>query len=255
MVIQLTKSYLYSQNRILDEKNNDFLENWKIHAYNSFHKSIMDNSKPFPCYFAVDSEKHGWSRYLFIDSAYDQKELLKLRDGIYEYIKTYQQIAKRTTLVIFFKPSSKQLLAEEYKKQFWNVLQFLIENDTEPWNPEIPTDPYHAKWEFCFAGEPIFVVCRAPIYAERQSRYTENGLEITLQPRGTLDDITGNTKQGKQVRKVIRKRLIAYDNISMHPDIGDYGAENSHEWKQYILPETNEESVMRCPITGVKKHD
>jgi len=41
----------------------------------------------------------------------------------------------------------------------------------------------------------------------------------------------------------------------MHPDIGDYGAENSHEWKQYILPETNEESVMRCPITGVKKHD
>ncbi|PEN12698.1 hypothetical protein CN630_33370, partial [Bacillus wiedmannii] len=91
-----------------------------------------------------------------------------------------------------------------------------------------------------------------PIYAERQSRYTENGLEITLQPRGTLDDITGNTKQGKQVRKVIRKRLLAYDNISMHPDIGDYGAENSHEWKQYILPETNEESVMRCPITGVK---
>ncbi|MEE6182573.1 hypothetical protein LAV80_12550 [Bacillus wiedmannii] len=22
------------------------------------------------------------------------------------------------------------------------------------------------------------------------------------------------------------------------------------EWKQYMLPETNEESVMRCPITG-----
>lgn len=255
MVIQSTKSYLYDQKRILKEQSIDFLEDWKIQSFNNFHTSIMDNSKPFPCYFAVDSEKHGWSRYLFADSAYDERELMKLRDGIYEYIKTYQQIAKRTTLVIFFKPSDKQLMAEEYKKQFWNVLQFLIKHDPEPWNPKIPADPYHAKWEFCFAGEPIFVVCRAPIYAERKSRYTDTGLEITLQPRGTLDDITGDTKQGKQVRKVIRKRLLAYDDISIHPDIGDYGTKDSYEWRQYMLPETNDESVVRCPITGEKKYD
>ncbi|MCC2326883.1 YqcI/YcgG family protein [Bacillus wiedmannii] len=250
-----TKMYLYDQKRIIEEQNKGILDEWKTVSFNNFHDSILDQSKPFPCYFAVDSEKHGWSRYIFSESAYDENELFKLRDGIYEYIKTYQQIAKRTTLVIFFKPSNKQLLAEEYKKQFWNVLQFLMRNDPEPWNAEIPIDPYNAKWEFCFGGEPIFVVCRAPIYSERKSRHTGTGLEITLQPRGTLDDITGDTKQGKQVRKVIRKRLLAYDDIPMHPDIGDYGIKETFEWKQYMLPETNEESVMRCPITGLKKND
>ena len=43
-----------------------------------------------------------------------------------------------------------------------------MRNDPEPWNAEIPIDPYNAKWEFCFGVEPIFVVCRAPIYSERK---------------------------------------------------------------------------------------
>ena len=53
---------------------------------------------------------------------------------------------------------------------------------------------------------------------------------------------------------MIRKRLLAYDDIPMHPDIGLRNKRNL-EWKQYMLPETNEESVMRCPITGLKKND
>ena len=57
-------------------------------------------------------------------------------------------------------------------------------------------------------------------YILREKVDIQEPTEITLQPRGTLDDITGDTKQGKQVRKVIRKRLLAYDDIPMHPDIG-----------------------------------
>ncbi|MEC2305794.1 YqcI/YcgG family protein [Heyndrickxia faecalis] len=94
----------------------------------------------------------------------------------------------------------------------------------------------------------IFGVCRAPFYTGRKSRYTMHGLKITMQPRGTLDDITADTKKGQQVRKLIRERLKNYDSVDLHPDIGNYGDPTNKEWRQYLLPETNDESVIRCPI-------
>ncbi|MDZ3952297.1 YqcI/YcgG family protein [Bacillus thuringiensis] len=248
-------SYLYDKSRITKEMKNGTLDDWKVKIHENFYENIIDPYKKFPCYFAVNSEKNGWSRYLFVNSAYDENELLKMKDGVYEYIKSYKKIAKRTTLVIFFKPTMKKMLAEDYKKQFWHVLNYLLLNDPEPWNSKIPRDPNNIKWEFCFAGEPIFVVCRAPFYSDRKSRYTEQSLEITLQPRGTLDDITGDTKQGKKIRELIRGKLLEYDDIAIHPDIGDYGENEKYEWKQYILPETNEESVTKCPLTTLEKTD
>ncbi|MED0662175.1 YqcI/YcgG family protein [Geobacillus thermodenitrificans] len=231
-------------NRRIKEKT---LKDWELECYQSFRDNILDKEHPYPCYFAVEAEKKGLSRYIFVQST-TEDELLRLRDGLYEYIKTYRNIGKRTTLVAFFKPPKEVVYAEYYKGQFWKVLQFLMEHDPEPWPRDIPTDPNHPKWEYCFGGEPIFVVCRAPIYHARKSRYTSNGLEITFQPRGTLDDITGDTPRGQQVREIIRARLKQYDAIPPHPDIGDYGDPDKREWKQYILPDTNEESVMRCPL-------
>ncbi len=34
----------------------------------------------------------------------------------------------------------------------------------------------------------------------------------------------------------------------MHPDAGDFVDPRTREWKQYMLPETNAESVARCPL-------
>ncbi|PSP42965.1 hypothetical protein BRC68_09520, partial [Halobacteriales archaeon QH_6_64_20] len=46
----------------------------------------------------------------------------------------------------------------------------------------------------------------------------------------------------------IRDRLREYDSVPRHPDSGDYADPRRHEWKQYMLPETNAESVARCPL-------
>jgi len=227
-------------------------EDWRSKSYDKFQENILDESSPFPCYFAVEAEKKGLARYIFIDSPYDNHELDRLRNGLYQYIGNYRSIGKRTTLVTFFKPSSHNLQAEDYKNQFWHVLQYLADHDPVSWPSDIPQNPEDPKWEFCFAGEPIFVVARAPFYSARKSRYTPYALEITMQPRGTLDDITGDTKKGQQVRRVIRERLKQYDLIPPHPDIGDYGTEQTREWMQYVLPDTNEESVVRCPFTRKK---
>lgn len=191
-------SSLLDQEKIKEGMEKGILKEWMITTYSDFRNSLLDDSAPYPCYFAVEAEKNGLIRYIFAESAYDTHELLNIRDGVYEYIKSYKSIGKRTTLVIFFKPSENELRAEDYKKQFWNVVKFLNENDPEPWPSEIPKDPNHPEWEFCFGGDPIFLVCRAPFYSDRKSRFTANGLEITMQPRGTLDDITADTKLGQQ---------------------------------------------------------
>lgn len=251
--MKTTKSLnLLDQKQVLDLIQPQGTADWKCNSFTSFRDQILDENSPFPCYFAVEAEKKGLARYIFIDSPYDKNELERLSDGLYQYIRVYQKIAKRTTLVIFFKPSSNDLKAEDYKHQFWYVLQYLTDHDPEPWPSDIPQNPEDPRWEFCFGGEPIFVVARAPFYSSRRSRYTPHALEITMQPRGTLDDITGDTMKGKQVRRVIRERLEQYDLIPPHPDLGDYGSEQTREWMQYILPDNNEESVVRCPFTGKK---
>ena len=71
---------------------------------------------------------------------------------------------------------------------------------------------------------------------------------MTIQPRGTLDDITGDTTEGMQARSIIRDRLTNYDDVDPHPDIGDYGNPATREWKQYLPPTSNEESLGELPF-------
>ncbi|MFP7225285.1 YqcI/YcgG family protein [Priestia filamentosa] len=97
MSTRLTERILFTKDEI--EVNSGLLDLWKIKNYQEFRENILDKNCPFPCYFAVDAEKKGHSRYIFCKSAEEEDELLKLRDGIYQYIKSYKEIAKRTTLV------------------------------------------------------------------------------------------------------------------------------------------------------------
>ena len=94
----------------------------------------------------------------------------------------------------------------------------------------------------------MFIVGRAPFYTDRKSRYTSYGLEMTIQPRRTLDDISGDTMEGKRARSVIRDRLKDYDDTAPHPDIGDYSDPETREWEQYLLPTSNEESLDEFPF-------
>lgn len=84
---------------------------------------------------------------------------------------------------IFFGPAVEKQSEWDYHEQFWKVLEFLHRRDLEPWLTDIPTEPDDPRWEFCFAGEPMFVVGRAPFYTNRKSRYMPYGLEMTIQPR------------------------------------------------------------------------
>jgi FPC/CPF motif-containing protein YcgG len=42
--------------------------------------------------------------------------------------------------------------------------------------------------------------------------------------------------------------MLAYDGMSVHPDIGFYGDIDNREWKQYALPDDNTSETGVCPF-------
>lgn len=69
-----------------------------------------------------------------------------------------------------------------------------------------------------------------------------------MQPGGVFDNLTGLDDAGQEARTIIRERQAEYDNIERHPDIGDLVDPRARQWKQFLLPEMNEESVVQCPL-------
>jgi FPC/CPF motif-containing protein YcgG len=224
------------------------LSEWKERRYRAFHRTMTDEAPPFPCYFAVDAHEDGDIRYLFAPSEATDEGKATFAEGLATYLGGARDIADLTSMAAFFEPPSEALSFEAYWNRFWGLLDYLHRHDPEPWPDEIPADPGDSEWEFCYAGEPMFVVARAPCYERRQSRHTPHGLEITVQPRWVFDGLGGDTEKGQRARSVIRDRLAAYDDVPCHPDIGEYGAPGVHEWQQYMLPDDNDERPSEFPI-------
>ena len=237
---------LFGRSELQDAIEAGELAAWKKNRYTAFRERMQETR--YPCHFAVNAERNDTARYLFVGRPRDRDALFKLKEGLQQYLERYQSIAERTTLVVFFNPPDGDQSEHEYRDHFWGVLEFLNEQDPKPWPSDVPEDPDDPEWEFCFCGESMFIVGRAPFYTDRKSRYTPHGLELTIQPRGVLDDISGDTIEGQRVRSIIRDRLTEYDDVSPHPDIGDYGEPNTREWKQYLLPTSNDESVNEFPF-------
>ena len=71
---------------------------------------------------------------------------------------------------------------------------------------------------------------------------------ITFQPRWVFEGMTGDSKIGKHVQKVVRDRLKTYDDVSAHPELGWYGQQENREWKQYFLHDDNNHTTGQCPF-------
>lgn len=239
---------LLSKGDIEEQIKTGKLASWKATRYSTFKETMTDDETPYPCFFAVEAQKNGYFRYTFPGDPTDEDALDILADDLAEFVEVYSDIGEYPAIVILFEPTETDLSAETYKSQFWNTLSYLQEVDPKQWPATVPTDPNHPKWEYCYAGEPLFVVGRAPFYDARRSRYTPHGLEITMQPGGVFDNLTGLDDSGQEARTIIRERQAEYDDVERHPDIGDLIDPRARQWKQFLLPETNEESVVRCPL-------
>lgn len=165
---------IFDKNAIAEE----FMEDsWQRTAFKDFHHTMVDKNNPFPCVFGVHGLKQNHLRFIF----HDDINIPLLGQQLKQYIEQSRNFGNNTSLVLFTN-IEQGLEIDEYFEIFWNVLKSLSEHDTQPWPSHIPEDTQHRQWEFCFGGEPIFVVCNTPSHVMRYSRHSHRFM-ITFQPR------------------------------------------------------------------------
>jgi hypothetical protein len=108
--------------------------------------------------------------------------------------------------------------------------------------------PDDILWEFAFERCEMFVVGASPTYKHRRSRNLGPGVVLVFQPRFLFIDPATSQPIAASVRQRIHKRMLAYDGMTVHPDIGFYGSAGNREWKQYALPDDNESETGACPF-------
>lgn len=221
---------------------------WESVVFAEFESTLTSKSRPFPCVFGVSGLKRDQLRYVFVDPISPEN-----RGPILEaYLKNARDIGRFTSLVVFGRPGPVQSL-ENYRQQFWALLDGLERIDETERPADVPTELESDHWEFCFAGEPIFVVCNSPAHVLRQSRRSTSYM-VTFQPRWVFEGITDSDEPSAQKALLtVRERLAAFDAISPAPQLGSYGAEGNREYQQYFLDDTND--LPKCPFARLGETD
>jgi len=220
---------------------------WERDAVARFSARMLDGERLFPCVFGVDALRRGTLRFAFVPAP--PGDVSGLADALAEFVEMAPALGRRTSLVTFFEPTDGDRSLGEWHDYFWTLLQGLHDGDPGEWPDEIPAHTEDSRWEFCFNGMPMFVVVNTPAHRRRASRYFEYFC-ITFQPRFVFDDIAESSPPGVRARRVIRRRLSAYDSVPAAPLLGSFGVPGNREWTQYFLDDDNaplpDES--RCPL-------
>jgi uncharacterized protein len=215
-------------------------EDWKLTAYEKYREKLLAST--YPCFFGQSGELRGEMIYTFatMDSL---DEVVTNTQRFVNLIGTEEH--ERCSLVAFFKPDQSVSDHPAFVDHFWRILQFLHEHDTLPATDKTPD---HPLWEFSFEGCEMFVVGASPTYRQRRSRNLGAGIVLVFQPRNLFIDPTTSEPIASKVRRRIHKRMLAYEGMAAHPDIGFYGEEANREWKQYALPDDNSPEQGSCPF-------
>lgn len=219
------------------------LPEWLYKEYQTFHQTVTD--KTFPCFFGMRGELKGELRYAYVT----QDDWSNLPSALINFLKLFQEPdAKRHGLFVFVEPLDTEGQLDDYRKQFWEILQYLHNVDEVSWPEDSPRDPDHYLWDFHFHGEPIFVFGNAPAYKKRKTRDLGNAMVLGFQPRRIFKGLEGTERTGVMSREQVRKRVEMWDQLPKHPDIGHYGDPTHHEWKQFFIGDDIEPIKGKCPF-------
>lgn len=219
---------------------------WQRVVFDEFAATIASPQRPFPCVFGVAGFTTDQLRYVFIDDA-GPDGIRQLGVALRAFIARARAIGPNTSLVAFFRPDAVGDI-EQYRRRMWTVLTGLRAVDEHPWPAAVPADPDDPLWEFCYAGEPVFVVCNTPAHVARQSRRASSFM-LTFQPRWVFDRILGTDAAADVAFTKVRRRLAVFDMLPASPDLGRYGAAEVREHRQYFLDDANRPAPV-CPFRG-----
>ncbi|WP_200411007.1 YqcI/YcgG family protein [Virgibacillus salexigens] len=225
---------------------------WQQKVYRSF-SSMLADTNTYPCVPARQGFLSNQLRFTFVSDPRKEGAAKQLATALREYGNGSRETGKYTSLVVFFETPAvikANYTISDYRELFWSVLNHVTAYDEQEWPADIPTDPMHHTWEFCFHGEPYFAFCATPEHCLRKSRQFP-AFFIAFQPRWVFEDLNDHTRFGRKMKKVIRQRLANYDEIAAHPDLKWYGKADNHEWKQYFLSDDTS-SPSSCPFMRMK---
>jgi uncharacterized protein len=215
-----------------------------LEAYEQY-KAKLD-AHDYPCFFGQSGEARGEMLYTFIPH-HGLSEMLTSMQHFVHLIATPDY--KRCSLVAFFQPNPSITTHTSFVARFWHILQYLHDHDADP---ATDSTPDHPLWEFSFQNSEMFVVGTSPTYRQRRSRNLGPGIVLIFQPRSLFIDPTTSQPIAAPVRRSIHKRMLSYDRMPVHPDIGFYGDPSNREWKQYALPDDNQPETGTCPFHTVQ---
>lgn len=215
-------------------------EAWKLDAYAQYRIKLA--SPGYPCFFGQGAEARGEMMYAFVRVANLSDLELSLRRFV---CLLAEPEYGRASLAAFFEPDALLTSHTAFVDRFWRVLGFLRERDHAPRTERVPDDPL---WEFSFEGQEMFVVAASPTYRRRRSRNLGPGLVLIFQPRSLFIDPATAQPIAPAIRRRIHARMLEYDGMPVHPDIGFYGDLANREWKQYALSDDNEPEMGQCPF-------
>jgi FPC/CPF motif-containing protein YcgG len=215
-------------------------DSWKLEAYEQYKAKLK--AADYPCFFGQSGEARGEMLYTFIAECGLDELVANMRRFVSLIGTTHYE---RCSLIAFFEPDRSITDHLSFVAQFWHVLQFLHRYDRDP---AADRTPDHPLWEFSFERSEMFVVGASPTYQRRRSRNLGPGIVLVFQPRSLFIDPATLQPIGAPVRQRIHGRMLEYDGMPVHPDIGFYGDVGNREWKQYALPDDNEAESGTCPF-------
>jgi len=217
---------------------------WLREAYETFREIVLHPG--YPCHFGTIAERQGDLYYAFVEGGRDLSHLPATLERFARASRA--RPGRRNNLAVFFAPEPAPLSHEEHQAFFWETLQYLHDHDPQEERNGEHLDPDDPLWAFPFAGDRFFVVGAAPSYAARRSRNLGTGMVMLFQPRDVFDDAVSGKPLGHAARQFVRDRLLRWDGIAPHPELGVYGDPATREWKQYFLPDDARPVEGVCPF-------
>lgn len=243
------KPRIYSSQQLQNSALCAGVAEWKLTAFRNLQQRLEHEF--FPCPFAKKSARQNSQWFAFV-SAPDARGLRELRSSLLEYLRITETAGRTRRLlmpfVTIFHPAHSGESLKESHSIGWRTLQFLHDNDPHDWPSDVPRDPEHYLWSFCFRGVQLFVNFSAPWHQRHRSRNLGSSLALVINPRKNFDIVAGNTPEGRQIRQRIRERAERYDQCPVAKAVGNYGDDASREWRQYALPDGDEPGADHCPL-------
>lgn len=244
---------LYSKSWI--DQHLEELHPWQQSAFHHFSSVMCDEEHPYPCVPGKQGFLTDTLRFGFAEDPENDEAAIKLAYLLKQYGQISRETGNYASLVVFFNSTELEgdhNSVESYEKIFWTMLNRVHDLDDKEWPENIAKDPHDHTWEFCFDGEAYFAFCATPAHTVRKSRHFPYFM-LAFQPRWVFDEINSSTTFGQKLKKVIRKRLVEYDEMEPHPSLKWYGQKDNYEWKQYYLSD-DDSSLSKCPFLNSLKN-